>query len=83
MKEIMASKRRGSPNTKISPSLEDSSNPEALQINQLAKMIQGQKEKNNATTVMMIEMKRMFDEKLQALERENNVLKEKARRSEQ
>ena len=30
-----------------------------------------------------MEMKRMFDEKLQALEKENNALKEKAGRSEQ
>ena len=43
-------------------------------------MIQGYEEKNNATTEMMIEMKKMFEEKLQTLEMENNVLKEKARK---
>ena len=62
-KEIMAPKRRGSANTKASPSLEETSNPETLQMNQLAKMIQGYEEKNNATTEMMIEMKKMFEEK--------------------
>ena len=46
-------------------------------------MIQGYEEKNNATTEIMIEMKRMFGEKLQALEKANNVLKEKVGRSEQ
>ena len=76
----MTPKRRGLANTKISPSLEESSNLQALQIDQLAKMIQGYEEKNNAATEMMMEMKRMFDEKLQALEKENNVLKEKAGR---
>ena len=79
----MAPKRRGSTNNKISPSLEESSNPKTLQVNQLAKMIQGYEEKNNATAEMMMGMKIMFDEKLQALEKENNVQKEKARRSEQ
>ena len=54
-----------------------------MQIDQLAKMIQGYEEKNNATAEMTVEMNRMFDEKLQALEKENNVLKEKAGRSEQ
>ena len=74
----MAPKRRGSANTKASPSLEETSNPETLQLNQLAKMIQGYEEKNNATTEMMIEMKKMFEEKMRTLEMENNVLKEKA-----
>ena len=60
----MAPKRRGSANTKISPSLEESSNPKALQINKLAKMIQIYEEKNNATAQMMMEMKRMFNDKL-------------------
>ncbi len=46
-------------------------------------MIQGYEEKNNATAKMMMEMKRMSNEKLQALEKENNVLKEKAGRSQQ
>ena len=32
----------------------------------------------NATTEMMVEMKKMFEEKIQALEMENNILKEKA-----
>ena len=44
-------------------------------------MIQGYEEKNNATTEMMIEMKKMFEEKIRALEMENNILKEKARKS--
>ena len=65
----MAQKRRGSTNTKISPSLEESSNPVTLQIDQLAKMIQGFKEKNNLIAEMMKEMRRMFDEKLKALEK--------------
>ncbi len=60
----MALKRRGSANTKISPSLEESSNPEALQIDQPVKMIQGYEEKNNATAEMVMEIKRIFDEKL-------------------
>ena len=59
----MAPKRRGSANTKASPSIEETSNPETLQMNQLAKMIQGYEEKNNATNEMMIEMKKMFEEK--------------------
>ena len=46
----MAPKRRGSANTKATPSVEETSNPETLQMNQLAKMIQGYEEKNNATT---------------------------------
>ena len=71
----MAPKRRGSVNTKASPILEEMSNSETLQMNQLAKMIQGYEEKNNATTEMMIEMKKMFKEKLRTLEMENNVLK--------
>ena len=79
----MTPKRRGSANTKVSPSLEESSNPKTMQINQLAKMIQGYEEKNNATAEMMMEIKRMFDEKLQTLEKENNFLREKAERSEQ
>lgn len=47
-------------------------------MEQLAKMIQGYEEKNNPTAEMMNNMRKMFDEKLQALERENKVLKEKA-----
>ena len=74
----MAPKRRGSANTKATPSVEETSNQEAVQISQLAKMIQGYEEKNNATAEMMGEMKRMFEEKMQALEIENNILKEKA-----
>ena len=77
----MAPKRRGSANTKATPSVEETSNPETLQMNQLAKMIQGYEEKNNATTEMMVEMKKMFEEKMQALEMENNILKEKAGKS--
>ena len=46
-------------------------------MDQLAKMIQGYEKKNNVTTKMMNDMWIMFDEKLQALERENNILKEK------
>ena len=45
----MAPKRRGSANTKATPSVEETSNQEAVQISQLAKMIQGYEEKNNAT----------------------------------
>ena len=37
-------------------------------------MIQGYEEKNNAIAEMMMEMRKMFDEKFQALERENDVL---------
>ena len=44
-------------------------------------MIQGYEEKNNATTEMMGEMKKMFEEKTRALEIENNILKEKSGRS--
>ena len=77
----MAPKKRGSANTKASPSLEETSYSETLQMNQVAKMIQGYEEKNNAMTEMMIEMKKMFKEKMQTLEMENNVLKEKARKS--
>ena len=53
-RKVMTPKIRGSTNTKDSPSLEETSNLETLQMNQLAKMIQGYKEKNNATTKMMI-----------------------------
>ena len=77
----MALKRRDSANTKASPSLNETSNPETLQVNQWAKMIQGYEKKNNATAEMMIEMKKMFEEKMQALEIENNILKEKAGKS--
>ena len=63
---------------KISPSLEESSNPATLQIDQLAKMIQGYEEKNKAAAKMMNDMRKMFDEKLQLLERENKDWKEKA-----
>ena len=77
----MAPKRRGSANTKTTSSIEETSNPETLQMNQLAKMIQGYEEKNNATTEMMGEMKKMFEEKMRALEIENNILKEKAGKS--
>ena len=78
----MTPKRRGSTITKTSPSLEESSNPVTLQMDQLAKMIQGYEEKNNATTEMIKDMRKMFDEKLQALEEENKVLKEKANKKE-
>ena len=54
----MAPKRRGSANTKATPSVEETSNPETLQMNQLVKMIQGYEEKNNATTEMMDELKK-------------------------
>ena len=43
-------------------------------------MIQRYKEKNNPIAEMMMEMRKMFDEKFQALERENDVLKQKAAR---
>ena len=59
----MATKQRGSVNTKVSPSIEESRNPRTIQEDQLVKMIQGYEEKNNVTTEMMIEMKKMFDEK--------------------
>ena len=75
----MAPRQRGSANTNV----RESSNPRMTHIDQLAKMIQGYKEKNNATTKMMMEMKKMFDEKFQALERENDALKKKAERSTQ
>ena len=42
----------------------------------LTKGIQGYEKKNNATVEMMNEMKKIFDQKLQALEIENNILKE-------
>ena len=74
----MVPKKKGSANTKVSPSLEESNNLATLQIDQLAKMIQGYKKKINATIKMMIDMRKMFDEKLQVLERENKGLKEKA-----
>ena len=77
-----STKKKKIKNTKISPSLEKSSNPKALQVS-LAKMIRGYEEKNNATAEMMMEMKKMFDEKLQTLEKENNDLKEKPGRSKQ
>ena len=58
----MAPKWRGSVNTNVG----ESSNPGMAQINQLAKMIQGYEEKNNATAEMMMEMKKMFDKNFQA-----------------
>ena len=75
----MAPKWRGSANTNVG----ESSNPGMMQVDQLAKMIQGYEEKNKATTKMMMEMTRMFDEKFQALEKENNALKQKDGRSRQ
>ena len=41
------------------------------------KIVQGYKEKNNATTGMMAKMKKMLDEKLQYLERENKILEDR------
>ena len=73
----MAPKQRGSANTNVG----ESSNPGATQVDQLAKMIQGYEENNNTTAEMMMEMRKMFDEKFQALEKENNALKQKARKS--
>ena len=73
----MAPKQRGSANTNVG----ESSNPGVMQVDKLAKMIQGYEEKNNATAEMMMEMRKMFDEKFQALEKENNALKQKARKS--
>ena len=73
----MAPNRRGSANTNVG----ESSNPRAMQVDQLAKMIQGYEEKNNATIEMMMEMRKMFNEKFQALEKENNVLKQKLGKS--
>ena len=55
----MAPKWRGSANTNVG----ESSNPGMMQVDQLAKMIQGYEEKNNATAEMMMEMRRMFGEK--------------------
>ena len=75
----MAPKRRVFANTNVG----ESSNPGMMQIDQLAKMIQGYEEKNNATAEMMMEMKKVFDEKSQALERYNDALKQKAGRSTQ
>ena len=40
------------------------------------KIIQSNEVKNNATSGMVTEMKKMFDEKLQNLEKENSLLKE-------
>ena len=42
----------------------------------LMKIIQGYQEKNNTTTRMMAEMKKMFEENFQNLEKENSLLKE-------
>ena len=71
-RRTMAPKRRGSANTNVG----ESSNPGTMQEDQLAKMIQGYEEKNNATVEMMMEMRKMFKEKVQALEKENNTLKQ-------
>ena len=51
-----------------------------LQMEQLIKVIQGYGEKSSATTGMMVAMKKMFDEKLQTLEREKNIPKERTNR---
>ena len=51
-------------------------------MDQLAKMIKGYEEKNNTTTEMMKDTRKVFKEKLQALEKENKVLKEKANKTE-
>ena len=50
------------------------------QMEQLMKIVQGYEEKNNATTGMMAEMKKMFEEKLQTLEKENDMLKKRPTR---
>ena len=78
-KRTTAPERRGSANTNEG----ESSNLGVRQVDQLAKMIQGYEEKNKATAEMMMEMRRMFDEKFQALEKENNALKQKDGRSRQ
>ena len=70
----MAPKRRGSANTIIG----ELNNPRITQVDQLAKIIQGYEEKNNATTEMMIEMRKMFDENLQALKKEKKSSKTKS-----
>ena len=77
----MAPPRKGSMNTRAYLNKEEnnqakSNNMIVVQMEQLIKIIQGHKEKNNATLGMATKMKKMFDEKLQSLEKENNLLKE-------
>ena len=54
----------------------DSSNMIAADMEQLMEIIQGYEEKANATSGMVADMKRMFEEKLENMEKENNLLKE-------
>ena len=49
-----------------------------MQVDQLAKMIQWYEEKNNVTTEMMMEMRKMFDEKFQALAKEKQRFEAKS-----
>ena len=44
------------------------------------KIIQGYEKKNNSSIGMMAEMKKMFEEKLQNMEKENDMLKEKTKK---
>ena len=74
--------KKGSKNTKISPNQVDNNQGESnnlvtTQMEQLMKIIQGYEEQNSATVGMMNQMKRIFDEKLQALEKDNNIMKER------
>ena len=46
------------------------------------KIVQGYEEKNNVTTGMIAKRKKMFEEKLQILEKENDMMKEKTNKKE-
>ena len=66
--------KKGSTSTRVSSNQAENNQAETnnmitAQMEQLMKIIQGYEENNNATTGMMAEMKNMFDEKLQNLEK--------------
>ena len=72
--------QQGSTNTKASLNQvennhAESSNLIAAQMELLMGIIQSYHEKTNATSTMMNEMKKMFEEKFNDLEKEKNLLK--------
>ena len=74
--------RKGSANTRVSPNLHGnnhakSSNMIASRMQQLIGIIQGYEEKISTTLGMVVHKKQMFEENLENLEKENNLLKEK------
>ena len=71
---------KGSTNTRGSPNVIDNNNNELstimAQMEQLMGIIQGYMERTNVTLGMVVEMKKMFEEKQKELEKKNTLLKD-------